>query len=87
MCIMDYCCFFVDAKLAAFRRIFLAAAPITIAIAAFFECPKRSHSGWLCDVAPMDPFCRRCSAKYRMAETDLSAPLPQASRMRQHTLL
>lgn len=37
------------------RRIFLAAAPITIAIAAFFEC----------------------SAKYRMAETDLSAPLPQ----------
>mmetsp|Transcript_1668 Transcript_1668/g.2924 ORF Transcript_1668/g.2924 Transcript_1668/m.2924 type:complete len:721 (+) Transcript_1668:31-2193(+) len=37
------------------RRIFLVAAPITIAMAAFFEC----------------------SAKYRMAETDLSAPLPQ----------
>lgn len=37
------------------RRIFLVAAPITIATAAFFEC----------------------SAKYRMAETDLSAPLPQ----------
>lgn len=42
------------------RRIFLAAAPITIAIAAFFEC----------------------SAKYRMAETDLSAPLPQASSLK-----
>eukprot|EP00438_Fugacium_kawagutii_P001079 Skav236102 [mRNA] locus=scaffold1166:254884:263708:+ [translate_table: standard] len=38
------------------RRIFLVAAPITLAMAAYFEC----------------------SAKYRMAETDLSAPLPQA---------
>lgn len=37
------------------RRIFLVAAPITIAMAAFFEY----------------------SAKYRIAETDLSAPLPQ----------
>lgn len=78
--------FFVDAKLGAFaavRRIFLVAAPITIAMAAFFECPVPAESQWSNMSHRWTHFFShgRCSAKYRMAETDLSAPLPQASRM------